>query len=184
MFMAGSTVDLESKLWLSASAAVPVNTCCRVDETIESVAQWFLNKASMSNKKLQKLCYYAYCWFIVFFNDIEDNEDRTSSLKVLSAEKFQAWIHGPVCPSLYRRYKDYGWSDVPSCKVKPEFKGEIQSLLEQVWDAYGAFSADELEMLSHTEPPWINARKGCAPSEPCTREIDDHDILQYYSALE
>ena len=43
----------------------------RIDSTLERVAQWFLSMSSMSNKKLQKLCYYAYCWYIVFYNDVE-----------------------------------------------------------------------------------------------------------------
>ena len=53
----------------------------------------------MTHKKLQKLCYYAYSWFIYMENDdIENIENR------LFEEKFQAWVHGPVNYELYLKY--------------------------------------------------------------------------------
>ena len=60
-----------------------------IDSPIERVSQWFLSRSSMSNKKLQKLCYYAYCWFIVFFNDIESiTEDNIGEIRVLCTDRF------------------------------------------------------------------------------------------------
>jgi len=35
---------------------------------INTVANWFLNKYSMSHKKLQKLCYYAEAWHQALYN--------------------------------------------------------------------------------------------------------------------
>ena len=155
-----------------------------VDSTIEKVSQWFLSIASMSNKKLQKLCYYAYCWFIVFNNDLEafTSEDN-SGIAVLCADRFEAWIHGPVCPRLYHRYRGYGWHDIPKVVSKPEFSKELESLLEQVWEAYGGFTADELEAISHEETPWKKARKGYKDGDACSNEISNYDILYYYSNL-
>lgn len=154
------------------------------NSTIEQVAQWFLNKSSMSNKKLQKLCYYAHCWYIVFFNDVEAlYHDGEMNFDVLTSEKFQAWIHGPVSPLLYRKYKRYGWNDIPQEISKPQFSNEIEDLLEQVWDRYGSFTANELELISHEEIPWKNARKGFKKGEPCFNEISNKDILKYYSSL-
>ncbi len=154
------------------------------DSTIELIAMWFLHVTSMSNKKLQKMCYYAYCWFIVFFNDIEMiTEDNCNTIRVLCADHFQAWIHGPVCPRLYNRYKEYGWHDIPKAVSKPALPDELEGLLQQVWDAYGSFTADELESISHAETPWKNARKGISNGEACSNEISNYDILKYYSGL-
>lgn len=152
---------------------------------IELVAQWFLNKSSISHKKLQKLCYYAYCWFIVFFNDAEEiTPENSNNIQVLFPERFQAWIHGPVSSRLYQRYRSYGWKDIPQLSTKPDMNPELESLLQQVWDAYGNFSADELESISHGETPWKNARIGLNNGDACSNEISDYDILQYYSHLE
>ena len=149
--------------------------------TIETIAQWFLYKSPMSNKKLQKLCYYAYCWFIVFNNDIEAVDGK--SINTICTDKFQAWIHGPVCPNLYYKYRENGWTDIPQYAIKPKLATSIENLLEQVWIAYGSFSADELEAISHSETPWKNARKGLEPDEAGTREINEKDILLFYSNL-
>ena len=154
-----------------------------MDSVIDKVSQWFLSKSSMTNKKLQKLCYYTYCWFIVFFNDVEAiSEKNTNDIKSLCSDNFQAWIHGPVSPRLYSRYKEYGWHDIPKT-TKPEMPAELESLLEQVWEAYGKFTADELENISHQEYPWIKARKGYQSGDACSNEISDYDILRYYSNL-
>ena len=38
--------------------------------TVYDVANWFLaNVENVTNKKLQKLVYYAYAWFLVFNNE-------------------------------------------------------------------------------------------------------------------
>lgn len=156
----------------------------QIDSAIERLAQWFLSMSSMSNKKLQKLCYYAYCWYIVFFNDNEViTKENIGDIKVLCSEPFQAWIHGPVSPQLYQRYKNYGWHEIPKIATKPFVEEELESLFQQVWEAYGSFSADELEAISHSEMPWINARQGISSGEPCSNIISTYDILQYYSKL-
>lgn len=154
-----------------------------LNSSIENVAIWFLSKTSMTNKKLQKVCYYAYCWYIVFFNDLEaviSADDN--NIQVLCTEKFQAWIHGPVCPLLYHRYKCYGRENIPQTN-KPIIDSKLNDLFEQVWEAYGNFSADELEAISHQEMPWINARQNQNPGSACPYEIRPYDILVYYSSL-
>ena len=156
----------------------------RIDSAIERLAQWFLSMSSMSNKKLQKMCYYAYCWYIVFYNDIElITKENMGDIRVLCSEPFQAWIHGPVSPQLYKRYKNYGWHEIPKVTTKPVVGKELESLFQQVWEAYGSFSADELEAISHNEMPWKNARQGISSGDACSNIISTYDILQYYSGL-
>lgn len=177
-------VDLKPRVYIETSNQIST-TKANVDSTIEQVSQWFLNLASMSNKKLQKLCYYAYCWYIVFNNDLEAiSENNSADIRVLSSDTFQAWIHGPVCLRLYNRYKECGWYDIPQATSKPEFSKELESLLKQVWEAYGTFTADELEIISQGEMPWKNARKSYQSGDACANEISNYDILRYYSNLE
>ena len=35
---------------------------------VKDVAEFFLTKQSMTNKKIQKLCYYAQAWFYALYN--------------------------------------------------------------------------------------------------------------------
>ena len=147
---------------------------------ILSVAQWFLNREKMSHKKLQKLCYYAYAWFLVFFND---QESLSSQLNTLCSSGFEAWVHGPVCPDLYRFYRNYGWEDIPAAEKAPEFPSDVEDLLNQVWNTYGSFTADQLEQLTHIEAPWQKAREGMDIDEPSNKKIDERIVFEFYSKM-
>lgn len=176
--------SVANKMILLEPSAAAIPQMQGSEDAISNVAMWFLCKSAMSNKKLQKLCYYAYSWYIVFFNELEDALSSGCVLNVLSSEKFEAWIHGPVNPRLYRRYRDYGWEDIPRQRVRVRITSpNFEDMLEQVWESYGDFSADDLEWLTHNELPWINARRGVAPNVPCNNKIDDLDILKYYATL-
>lgn len=150
---------------------------------IFQIAQWFLNQASMSDKKLQKLCYYAYAWYIVFFNDAEAI-NAESDIKVLCEDYFEAWIHGPVCRRLYSKYRQYGWENIPSEEKAPVFNEDVTDLLKQVWNIYGPLSADQLEHLTHQEDPWNQAREGVRFGDACTNKISPLSIFNYYSKLQ
>lgn len=54
---------------------------------IKEIANWFLSKASMPHKKLQKLCYYSEAWHQALYNSA-----------LIKDHYFEAWIHGPVSP--------------------------------------------------------------------------------------
>jgi uncharacterized phage-associated protein len=149
---------------------------------ILEVSKWFLAKESMSNKKLQKLCYYAYAWYLVFFNDLESLES-SSQLNTLCPTGFEAWVHGPVCPGIYHYYSEYGWNDIPSPERTPVLPSDVVDLLEQVWVAYGDLTADQLERLTHNEAPWREARKGLEAGEPSTEPLDEKLIIKFYSKM-
>ena len=74
--------------------------------TVFDVANWFLSKESMTPKKLQKLVYYAYSWYLTLVNESKD--DLTAKL---FTSRLEAWVHGPVFPELYQKYKGYSSID-------------------------------------------------------------------------
>lgn len=143
--------------------------------TIFDVADWFLNKQSMTHKKLQKLCWYAYSWFIYIEND--SPEDITNKLFYC---EFQAWVHGPVSPELYEIYKGSGMTAI-NTKNHPIFDDEVEKFLEDVYQNYGDFDGGELESITHQESPWINARAGLKPYESSQNIISDKDIFKEYA---
>lgn len=143
---------------------------------IDDVICWFLAKDSMSPKKLQKLLYYAYAWTLTLGNESVDSLKNR-----LFEEKFQAWVHGPVVPSVYHRFKHYGFSNIPQNKNdKVVFDEDVENVLNQVWEVYGGYNGNELESMTHQEDPWKNARKGLSPIEPSTNIISDKDIFTFY----
>lgn len=147
---------------------------------IIQAAEWFLSKAPMSYRKLQALCYYAYVWYIVFFNDAEAVTCE-SDINTLCDDAFEAWIFGPTCRRLHDRYGKYGGNNIPKEENAPIFNEDVTDLLDQVWDIYGPLSADQLEHLMRQEGPWNEAREGVRFGDACTNPISPLAIFQYYS---
>ena len=86
--------------------------------TVDNVADYFLSKESMSPKKLQKLVYYGYAWTIALLNDTAED----IHFKLFESD-IEAWVHGPVVPELYQKYKDFGWHDIP----------KVENFDESIW---------------------------------------------------
>lgn len=138
-------------------------------ENIYKVAKFFLSKDYMTHKKLQKLCYFAQAWYLANYGE------------PLVPNRFEAWVHGPVCPDLYSRYRYWGWEMLPREKVQPEFNDScVKDFLEQVYSVYGDYDADELESITHKETPWIKARRGCSPGAYSRNPISLNDMKKYY----
>lgn len=139
---------------------------------VYDVANWFLSKEKMTHKKLQKLCYYAQAWSYA----LKD--------KPLIDAEFQAWVHGPVCPQLYEQYKGSGMMDLTADpRSHFDFSSNEEELLESVWETYGSLTGNALEVLTHSEPPWRNARAGCAENQICQNVISSEDMKRYYKSI-
>lgn len=126
----------------------------------------------ITNKKLQKLCYYVYSWYLTIYH------------RKIANVVFEAWAHGPVSPMLYNQYRCYGWETIPRYQGFLPIKEEDIKFVNKVILYYGNFTADELEEMTHNEDPWKKARIGCKPYESSNQIIQDQDIIDYYSAQE
>lgn len=142
----------------------------------KKIARWFLSKGTMSPKKIQKLVYYAYAWYLTLMNErVEELDYR------LFDEEIKAWAHGPVVYSIYQEYRKHRFLQVPKVTVdESEYDEDTLDVLNQVWDVYGHYTANELESITHQEEPWINARKGLTPLQIGNESIRDEDIFSYY----
>ena len=150
------------------------------DKDISSltVANFFLTKKELTPKKIQKLVYYAYSWFIALNNEDENHIDN-----ILFNEIPEAWLHGPVFPTLYHHFKSYNWNEVPKINEEIHFENDdLQSFLNDIWEQFGIYSADELEYMTHQETPWINARNKSL-ADTGHNKIDLKDIFNYYNEL-
>ena len=147
--------------------------------SVFDIAYWFLqNVDRVSSKKLQKLTYYAYAWYILMNNETADNIENR-----FFYGRYEAWIHGAVCPELYNKYKSFGPSDIPKYtgEVK-DFSEDDLDLLNQIIEVYGKYSGNQLESICHQEDPWIKARGSLSAYESCQNVFSDTDIYKYYSA--
>ena len=140
--------------------------------SVFDAAEWFLQKEPVSHKKLQKLCYYACAWSYALLDK-----------KLFDDTEFEAWVHGPASPQLYEKYTGNGWQAIQPEGRSVHFLDDELDLLESVYVTYGESSANSLEVLSHSEPPWKIARAGCAANERCSRKIDVNEMKKYYRSI-
>lgn len=129
-------------------------------------------KGNMSTMKLQKLCYYAQAWSLVW-------DDAP-----LFDEDFQAWANGPVCPELF--FKTKGKFAV-TADDKTGGTGLLtenqKDTINQVLDYYYPHDAQWLSRLTHMEDPWIEARKDIPHGVGCDRIITKESMAMYYGGL-
>lgn len=122
----------------------------------------------ISNLKLQKLLYYVQAWHLAVFE------------RPLFDEKFEAWVHGPVIPDVYRRFSTYKWRNIDEEVARPRLTPGTVSFVEEVLEEYGPLDARRLEYLAHREEPWIEARGDIAPDEACRAEISEETMKSFY----
>lgn len=146
-----------------------------MSEDLKVIINWFLSKQSMSPKKLQKMLYYAQAWCVTL-----NNENKESIDQKLFEERFEAWVHGPVIPSVYQEYKEYGYQDIPQTNGRIQLSEDIEDILKQVLEVYGDYNGNQLENISHQEDPWKNARKSYSPLESCNEIISEEEMFNYY----
>lgn len=125
---------------------------------------------TISPLKLQKLVYYAQAWSLVLRGE------------PLFFQPIQAWPHGPVVYDVWNAYRDYKHTAIPQLDVCDlvDFTEDELDVLDEVWNAYGELSARQLENLTHSESPWIEARKGLDPSEKSQEVISHESMKSYY----
>lgn len=138
---------------------------------IFDLADAFLSIASMTNKKLQKLCYYAKAWYLALYD--------TNIVE----EPFEAWVHGAVQPKLYQKYKIYGFGYIPKVVDTTNIPEEFLSFAREIYDSYGDLSGDELERINHAEKPWIEARGDLKPWQSSETIISENTMKQFYRSM-
>jgi len=126
----------------------------------KSIANYFIERAKVSGDqlspmKLQKLVYYAAGWFAGYTGN------------PLVDEAPQAWQYGPVFPSLYQEFKEFGSGAISKKATVFDFSkfnfveaaepedSAVRKFLENVWDSYGKYTGIALSEMTHAAgSPW------------------------------
>jgi uncharacterized phage-associated protein len=141
--------------------------------TAQQIAQWFINRSVgeatsnqgeyLSNMKLQKLLYYAQGCYLA----LKDTP--------LFNEKILAWEHGPVVVEVYNNYKkNLAINTTAEISIDPA----TSSILNQVYNIFGQYSAWKLRDMTHNEKPWKNTKR----NDEIKQEIIKDYFLEKYVA--
>lgn len=149
--------------------------------TSKEIADWILSKIdreagdTISPLKLQKILYYCQAWYYTLTN------------RKLFDEDIQAWAHGPVVPSQYKRFsyiQIYDNIKVDRVNIDtPKLTPEDKEILDEVYSIYGEKSASYLERLTHAERPWKETRGDIEPFMASTKVIPLDLMKEYYSSV-
>jgi uncharacterized phage-associated protein len=164
----------------------------------KAVANYFLDLAEESGKqldpmKIQKLVFFAHGWHLALTG------------KPLLEEQVEAWQYGPVVPTLYQEFKQWGSGTIqgratdwrletnPATGRKTIVRMVAPSLddcdsdgreyakgvVKRVWEVYGSWSAVQLSQLTHVPGgPWDVTRRE-NPDRKGT-DIRDQLIREYF----
>ena len=139
------------------------------------VARFVINYSNekdygISNLKLQKILYFIQAGFLL----------SLKGQKPCFNDCIEAWDFGPVIPEVYRKYKQFGSTDIQIRfrrleEVQKGFEKEDRKRIEEVVDRFADFSAADLTILTQNQAPWNEAfdRK--------EKVIRCEDILEYFS---
>lgn len=142
-----------------------------------NVAKYLINqsrpgtKENITNLKLQKLLYYAQGFHLAI------------SGEPLFEEEIQAWLHGPVVPEVYSRYRSFTYNDIDERydMRMGDLTAEERELLDDVWNMFKKYSGKVLEEMTHNEDPWISAREGLGTFDYSDQIIERREIEEYFS---
>jgi uncharacterized phage-associated protein len=143
--------------------------------SVNDVARYFISRGTpntdeaITHLKLQKLVYYAQAWHLA----LRDTP--------LFKDRIEAWVHGPVCPTLYQDFRGYGYHDInENVEVVDLDNSETEEILDAVWEAYGSFDGKYLEELTHQEQPWLDARENLSDWSYSNNVITHESMRQFY----
>jgi uncharacterized phage-associated protein len=138
------------------------------------IANYFLFKAAkdeelLSNLKVQKLIYYAQGIHLAIYG--------TPIFK----EPIVAWAYGPVVRGLYSIYKKYGAGGIlPDESFNPKsIDKETREYLDEIYTAFGQFSATRLMDFTHTDQCWKDAWKDTNPNKIITHKSMQESLKKY-----
>lgn len=107
------------------------------------------NGELFSNMKLQKLLYYVQGFHLAVFET------------PLFDEEIEAWMYGPVVPSVYYHYQQYQNKGIePSEEEILALPQKEEALFNEVLRIYGNYSAIGLMNFTHAEYPWVSTPTG------------------------
>lgn len=137
------------------------------------VAQYIYDsKGWIDAWRLAKLTYYAQAWSLGWRG------------RPMISEEFQAWTDGPVEPQLHaaNRYNRSSLlsTDIPGSDVS-RLSDDDMLIIDSIIDYYGDLSKLELIELTHSEQPWLEARKNIPDGEKSRAPLSEATMRRFYS---
>ena len=133
------------------------------------IAKWFINELHPEPLKLQKLLYLAQGFSYAFY----DHE--------LFVEDIEAWVHGPVVPTVYHQYSAFKYNPINIDYEIIDLDSETLEVLNYVKENFSRYDGKFLEEMTHNQEPWLLSREGLDPDERSDKTISKLAIANYFT---
>lgn len=146
------------------------------DNSAEKFALYIIGSGrGITNLLLQKILYYVKAISKLF-------EEESIIL-----EPCEAWKFGPVFPSVYEKYREFGRKEI-EINLSEEYVNELltekeKHVTDYVLGTFGIYNAWFLKDLTHCEEPWIAARNGLEEEDASRNQMDEENIVNYFAEM-
>ena len=149
----------------------------KIDNSAEKIALYIINSGrEITNLLLQKVLYYVKAISELFMG---------SSIIL---DPCEAWKFGPVFPTVYEKYKDFGKQEIiinlSDDYVENLLTDEEKKITDFVLNTFGIYNAWFLKDLTHLEEPWVAARNGFDKNDASRTVMDDKLIRDYFERMD
>ena len=141
----------------------------------------FIKNETVTNLQMQKILYYIQAYHLVHFNNHPFFDDVP-----------EAWVRGPVYRTVYNQYKSFGSGPIILTHNENSYNEALENLnvsanqqkyLHSALEFFSNQSINELIFRTHSERPWIEARKDVGLLEYGDNKISLESMFSFYKEL-
>ena len=144
--------------------------CYEVYEICDYILEYVLKKHGTINVfKLNSLLYIMQASYLHYYN------------KPLFNENFEAWMSGPILPSVWKKYKKFGGCSILSKDFHYSIRNEDMAFLNEIIDMFGECSESSLSDMLISQKAYKDAFELRIPNCSIMPVIEDEAIKASFS---
>lgn len=147
------------------------------DKMLLTISYIFEKAVEVTPLALQKMLYFIQAMHLVIYE------------RPFYREDCEAWAHGPVYKNVYAMFKDFKYNPIEDSRFAilqyrfQDLKKEEKEIIDLVLDTFGIYSGKTLELITHNEDPWKEARINSIPSSLNNAVITKDKIKTYFKIV-
>lgn len=147
------------------------------DKMLIAIAYVFEQMEEITPLALQKILYFIQGIHMTLYG------------KPMYTEDCEAWVHGPVYPKVYNLFRDFKYNPIEDTRFaifygrSKELNSDEKKVIDLVVKTFGKYSGKTLEIITHKEKPWIDAREGYGKVDIAEVVIPQEEMKAYFTEV-
>lgn len=148
------------------------------NKMLGAIAYLFDRLGEVTPLTLQKLLYFTQGVYSALYG------------KPIFEENCRAWIHGPVYIEVYELFQDFRYNPIDDARFalldgkEESLTDDERRVLDLVINTFGLYGGKVLESITHSESPWLEARKGYGKTIPSSEPMPKESIMKYFMQID